>query len=335
MCRSIAALAVILAAFLTLCAAGPAYAADDSVTQFLTVDKLRLAQGRGEGRDSFSVSGTFNMQVESTDNNLTARNVTLSIGDWSADFPAESWKRAGKSHRFTIRQGNVVGQVVYWVGNSSKCTFKFTGVKQSLSLGLWEGDEGEGDYEEIAGFEDEGEGEEEETYEVSVNLQVGDSFSSGMLLEMRRSGLTLNKLDVMDPMPCLILKSINITRNLKTANRDNMTFSGVVLLNEESFDSSVDSVTVDVGPFHFVVPAGSLTISGGRYFKYRGTPDGGGKAALSVDGKNGRFTIVASKLNLEGLTADTQVHMLFGNVVAEWQYGITMQVNKKQTLFRY
>jgi len=326
--KTVAGLAIVLAAFFTLWGSGPAYAADDAVTQFLTVDKLRMSQGRGEGHDSFSISGTFNMEVESTDNNIAAHDVSLSIGDWSADFPAESWKRAGKSHRFTIRQDNVVGQVEYWVANSSKCTFKFTGVKQWLDLGLGN-DDTEGDVDGLAGYVD----GDEETWQMPVDLQIGD-FDAGMTLEMRRSGLTLSKLDVSDPMPCLMLKSLKIVRNLKTANRDSMVFSGVVLLNEESFDPTTDAVTVDVGPFHFVVPAGSLTVSGG-HFRYKGTPTGGGKAALSVDGRNGRFTIVASKLNLEGLTADAQVHMLFENAGAEWFYGITMQVNKKQTSFKY
>ena len=294
-------------------ASASAYAEADAT--WLQIDKFKVSMPASVGHDQFVLEGQFNMPLtlDSTGEALVieSTDVTLNIdSSWSEVFPADSWRRVGASRQFVARQDHVLAMVTFFVKGSSKCLFKFIGSQQSLNGN-------------IPGMPS-----------VPVELQIGTLFDETVTAEMKGQH-RLFKLDSVGPEPQFFIRSLLIERDANSVGGDRMAFTGVLFV-DGGFNPASDDVTLTVGTYELVLPAGTLKSNGRNMSKHLGKTPGDGTLFARFDSKTGQLVVMAGKLDLSAVTRDVEVGLtVSGHDGAAWAYTLTAAENGPQTVLKY
>lgn len=294
-----------LLAFVVVCA--PAQAFGQATDKWVGIDKFNgvVANERG-GNDSFAIQGKFNLPspqatIESTD-------FTLSIDStWTHTFLASAWKRNGHSNSFSAKDADVTASVTYWVGGSSKCTFKVNARHQSLVR----------DFPDPEGF--------------VVTVAMGTQFEESTAIEVGVRGKTAH-MTAVGPGDIFVIDKLQMRRNPKGGGHDSMVFEGR-MCTEGDLDAEATNVQADFGPFHIEFPLQDMTVSG-NYHRYKGTLATGEKLSVTVNDVTGKMVIVASHLDFSTLTSDGDVPVSFNfsGTSVSWSLVVHMNVKDRKSV---
>jgi len=217
-----------------------------------------------------------------------------------------SWTRLGKTNVYTCKQGAVTGRITCRVNGSSKCLFKFTGLKLTLQP-------------DITSLPD-----------VPVRLQLGDDFDQTVVAR----GMTVKnhaaRMTSAGPLPLFYIEKLTVIRNLKQAGRDSLVFKGRLFLSTP-FDPNADALAMDVGPHSILVPAGAW-VKAGNGLRYKPTR----QLTVQLIPTTGALSITASGIDFSAVTTGTHVSLSVANHAgADWDYGFLLSVNKAGTVYKY
>jgi hypothetical protein len=217
----------------------------------------------------------------------------------------------GKSGKYKAVVNHISAQIEYWAGGSSRCNFTFVGTKQQLN------------------------GSTPDYPVIPVRLQVGAQFDETMrvLLPENPKSASISMLRMAED-PSFSPDSIRITRNLKVANRD--TFTMTAHIWADAFDPAANDITFDLASLHVVVPAGTIVFAAnGKSFSAKMTLPGGGKFTLKGVPGTGKVTWTATGVDLSALNASDVLSLSMGYPEATWVGGLTFQVNKTGTIYKF
>ena len=260
--------------------------------------------------DSFMIQGSFNIAKDSF---VPAdQDVTLTSGTWSKTFTKDMWRRLGSSGKYKAFFEHVSIQIDYWVGGSSRCNFSVVGTKQQLT------------------------GTTPDYPTIPVRLQVG-TFDETSDVQMQEE-TTAPSMVRLGSGPVMAVDTVRVTRSPKDS-RDTLTMTGRAY-GTEGFDAAVDDMTIELGGFSIVIPAGSITQSAdGKVFSYRGTLATEERVAFKVVrvGETGKFTLSVTQADLSSLAGTGRAQYQHGRLALElhWNYEVTFQENKTHTAFKY
>jgi len=272
---------------------------------WLDVTGLRVTQPGPDGRDSFTLRGTFNMPLGQD----APGEVILSLGEgWSVTIDSTSSKKAGSSNVYTFNKDGVSGRVTYWVKGTTKCLFSFSAHGQTLGTGLVN------------------------STDVAVRLQVGDGFDETVGVGITVNGHTAKATSF--ALPHLSIGAVSVVRNLKKSGRDSVTFSGKAFIGGD-LDPALDGVTMNVGPYAIELPAGTIGAARNGQITYRtATPHG--RMIFRFNNRTHALTMTATGVDLSAMSTDTHVSLTVENHEgADWEYGLGMAKNKKGTTYKY
>lgn len=279
-------------------------------TDWLNIKKFVAATPDRPDRDSFVMSGSFNMAPISVV--PWTSDVTLHIENWSVTVPAAAWVRQGESNKYKAKQGQFRGEITYWVGASSRCTFKFAASKQDLQS-------------QIPSFP-----------EVPVRLQIGATFdvSALAMMEELRRGVKMVELG---PPPHYVIDKIQARLNQKKPNSDGAVIQGRICITEGVFNPDTDVIILTVGTYVATIPAGSIQMpTRGNTIKYKATLPDNSRLSLLLNTDSGRIVFWVNRADLSALASPSVVILeILGVDNAYWQHSIWFKENHKGTVLSY
>jgi len=257
------------------------------------------------GKDAFALSGILNMPFTAN----VPETVTLTIDDWSVVMDSSSWTRAGTANVYTCKEGGISAKMTYWVKGTTKCLFSFTATNQTLQ------------------------GHVPNWPDVPVRLRLGSDFDETLTANLAVKG-TAGKLSSLGPLPLFCTEKLTVKRNLRLAGHDALSLSGKVFLDSD-FDPSEDDLTMHVGPYELLIPAGTTYVPTNGIVKYTAaTPSG--KMAFQLNNNTHALSVTATGVNMSSVTEDIEVSLSITNHPgAVWNCGLRMARNITGTAYTY
>ncbi len=242
------------------------------LVDFLTLKSLKVALNAREiGADSMSAVGTFS-RPKPAGFDPRSQVYDLQLGGGASIALAGPWKKVGRLEKYVQRTENLSGVFSYFLGGSSKSTFKiaakntdFTSVansQNSLPVTL-----------ASAGWSD--------TVNVTLN-QLGQSL---------RFGSTT-------PAADFFIDTLSVRRNPKKAEADALTFVGR-LLGPATYSPQTDTLQLNLGTFAVEIPP--ATLLGNRKLKTT-IPRGSGRIVVTYDPERHTLLCAATKQDFSGFS---------------------------------